>query len=319
MVGRENAVLTRKVRGPKMRLSGFPALEPLCNAFATIVATRARKDLRTGVDVDVVGYEVMRHGAYLQRLEPSTGIYTLAFQETGGTGLVMVDGALLSQIIALSLGTANNPLMVVEDRPLTQIDITIYRRFVELASAAFDAAVTEVCGRSAIGQAAPFMFEPRAGMVRIAPDRADVLVIKLGFRIGEEDEAQMHFVVPVATLMPIRDDMAQYASNDEEMLKLWEGSMRERVMGMSMQTDCIIDLGTFSVGELSRLEQGAMIELPQDAMNTIELRVQTDGGDVSFARARLGANGRHKAVRLVDDPDNAFLEPLRNMLEDSPI
>ena len=302
-----------------MRLSGFPALEPLCNAFATIVATRVRKDLRASVEVDVVGYEVLRHGAYLDRLDKSTGLYTLAFNQTGGTGMVMVDAPLLDRIIGLSLGTTDNPMMTVEDRPLTQIDLAIYRRFVELTAAAFDDALYEVCGCSAIGRATPSRFEPKPGMVRIAPDRAELLAIKLGVRIADGEEERLDFVLPVSTLQPIREDLLRTATTDEEMLKLWEGAMRERVMGMQMRTDCIIDLGDFSVGELSRLEQGVLLELPPDAMNSIELRVASTGGDISFARARLGANGRHKAVRLVDDPDTDFLEPLKDLLEESTI
>ena len=156
-------------------------------------------------------------------------------------------------------------------------------------------------------------------MVRIAPDRAEVFSVRLGFRIGgDADIAEMDLVIPVASLAPLKDDLARSAATDDKMVAQWKDAMRERVMGLTLGTDCIVDLGSFNVGELSRLEQGALIELPHDATNAIELRVPTVGGNVAFARARLGASGRHKAVRLVDDPDADFLQPLRAILDDAP-
>lgn len=318
MRGRENPVMARKVRGPKMRLTGFPVLEPLCNAFATICATEARKDLRTDVEVTVRGYEALRHGVYLQDLPQVSAIYLLAFGKTGGGGLIRAETGLLNRIIDLSLGTSDAPELAVEDRPLTSIDIAIYRRFVDVVATAFDAAIVEICGRSAIGRATSVRFVQQPGMVRIAPDRAEVFSVRLGFRIGADAEtSELDLVIPVATLAPLKDDLARSAATDDEMAAEWEDAMRERVMGLTLGTDCIVDLGFFSVGELSRLEQGALIELPHDATNAIELRVPTVGGDVAFARARLGASGRHKAVRLVDDPDTDFLRPLRAMLDEA--
>ena len=312
----ENPVMARKVRGPKMRLSGFPVLEPLCNAFATICATQARKVLRTAVDVEVRGYESARHGAYLQSIPSSSAIYTLTFSQIGGAGLVRADPDFLSAIVEQSLGSSGDPLLAVENRELTPIDVSIYGRFVELLAAAFDEAIVEICGRSAIGRAEASRFESEPGMVRIAADRAELFSIRLGFRIADREEfVDVDFAVAVATLAPLKDDLLRSVTLDTNMLELWECSMRDRVMELQLASQCVIDLGEFSVGELSRLEQGALFELPPDAMDAIEMRVPTADGDVSVARGRLGANGRHKAIRLVDDPSADFLAPLRALIE----
>ena len=318
MRSQENPVMARKVRGPKMRLSGFPVMEPLCNAFAAICATRMRKDLRTGVDVEIRGYEAVRHGAYLQALAPNSAIHTLAFSQNGGAGLVRAEHRLLDAIITQSLRSANEPMMAVDDRALTPIDITIYRRFVGLLAQAFDDAIIEVCGRSAIGRGQPDRFERDPGMVRIAADRAELFTIHMSIQIADQAEStELDFAVSVSTLAPLKEDLLRSATLDTDMVAQWERSMRDQVTDMELGSQCVIDLGDFSVGELSRLEQGALIELPPDAMNAIELRVPTTGGDVTMARGRLGANGRHKAVRLVDDPSAEFLAPLRALLEDA--
>lgn len=310
----ENPVLARKVRGPKMRLAGFPALEPLCTAFATICATHVRKALQTSVDVEIFGYETIRHGAFLAKLEAPTTIFLLKFPDDGGLGLVRAHPKLLDRVLDLSLDASISGLTQDGERALTPIDVSIYGRFVDFVARGFDEAVIELCGRNRLGLGKRTHFESVPGMVRIAPNRAEVLVVKLGFNIGGQDHfAGLDLAVPVASLESLKNDLTETAPADDEVVELWETSMQERVMGLSLQTDCVIDLGTFSVGELSRLEQGELLELPAEAMNSVELRVPTMGGDVAFAHGRLGANGRHKAVRLVDDPSEEFLEPLRKI------
>ena len=312
----ENPVMARKVRGPKMRVTGFPALEPLCNAFATICGTLARKAFQCNVDVSLYGYESIRHGDYLRQLIAPSAIYLLSFPETQGSGLIKAHPKLLTKILDLSLGGDGSSETGGQDRPLTQIDLAIYGRFVDLVATAFNDAIIELCGRSGIGHAVRTRFEEQPGMIRIAPDRAEVFTIKLNFSIeGEEEPAGLDLVIPVATLEPLKRDFSNVVSANEATLAIWETSMRERVMGLELGADCVISLGDFSVGELSRLEQGGLIELPLDAIGAVELRVPTLGGDVALARGRLGANGRHKAVRLVEDPDAAFLEPLRRLTD----
>lgn len=310
----ENPVISRKVRGPKMRLTGFPPLEPLCTAFATICATRVRKSMKCEAMVEVFGYEAIRHGAFIDRLEAPTAIFLLKFPESGGLGLVRAHPQLLEKVLDLSLGDAEGGLSPEGDRPLTPIDISIYGRFVDAVVLSFDEAITEVCGRNRMGEAVRTHFESIPGMVRIAPDRADVFAIKLGLKIGEQAAfAGLDLVIPIATFTTLKEDLAANAVTDDAVVEEWEQSMQERVFGLTLDTSCVIDLGPFSVGELSRLEQGELLELPVDAMNSVELRVPTVGGDVAFAHGRLGANGRHKAVRLVDDPSEDFLEPLRQI------
>ena len=312
----ENPVISRKVRGPKMQLAGFPPLEPLCAAFATISATKIRRALDAPVEISVIGYEAVRHGAFLQKLLAPTSIYLLRFPSSGGLGLVRAHPGLLNRVLDYSLANADPDDAPDADRPLTPIDISIYGRFVDLVTSAFHDAVVEICGRDSMGRAELSSFEASPGMVRIAPNRSELFAIKLGVRIGDQtDFAGLDFVLPLATLASLKPDLAETATTDASVLEAWERSMLMQVLGLPLETDCVIDLGAFSVGELSRLKQGALLELPPDALGAVELRVPTAGGEVAFARGRLGAKGRHKAIRLVEDPNEAFLEPMRRVTD----
>lgn len=310
----ESSIIARKVRGPKTRVSGFPAIEPLCNAFASILATSARKELRSGIDVTVFGYEVVRHGDYLRQLHAPSAIYLLAFPDSNGAGLIKAHPRLLGKVLDLSLGGDGDFAAVELQRKLTEIDLSIYSRFVDIVGHAFDDAILEMCGRNAIGAAQRLRFEEQPGMVRIAPDRAEIFVVKLNFHIGDDRRgAGMDFVVPISTIEPLKKDLSSHISNSRQIEKMWEDYMQEQVEQIEMPTDAIIELGKFSVGELARLEQGQILELPTGAIDTVTLQVETIEGPTVLSRGRLGAKGRNKALRLAEDLNQTFMEPLIQM------
>ena len=314
MASVENEILCRKLRGPKMRVAGFPALDPLCNAVASITATAARKDLRPGIDVTVFGYEVLRHADYLRQLKSPSAIFLLSFPATGGTGLIRAHPRLLGKVLDLSLGGSGTQEDERTTRPLTRIDLAIFGRFVDMICTAFDEAVREVCGRSALGVPVKTKFEEQPGMIRIARDLAELFVIKLSFHIGaDRQSAGLDLAFPVSALEPLKADLGQAASPDEAAVETWRTAMQERILDLPLSLDAHIPLGGFSVAELSRLEQGDILELSPGALAEVGLVVETSGGAVTLARGKLGAKGRSKAVRLAETISPGFLQPLIDM------
>ena len=310
----EESIIRRKVRGPKMRISGFPAMDPLCNAFASLCATMARKELRSGIDVTIFGYEVVRHADYLSQLRAPSAIYLTSFPNTHGLGLMKAHPRLLAKVLDIALGGDGSSEGNSFDRKLTAIDLKIYGLFVDLVNRAFDETIVELCGRNRIGRPSKVRFEEQPGMVRIAPDRAEVFVIKMNFHIADDERgAGLDFVVPVSELEPLKRDLNTLISSSEAVLAMWEQYMYDQVLGLPIKTEGVLSLGKFSVGELARLEQGMLIELPSSAIDEIELRVQTAEGPFNLAKGRLGTNGRNKALRLSEELDEEFLRPIREL------
>ncbi|MEM1385212.1 MAG: flagellar motor switch protein FliM [Pseudomonadota bacterium] len=305
-------VLAKKVRGPKMRLAGFPSMDPLCNAFASIAATRTRAELRPGIDVSVFGYEVTRHGDYLRGLFAPSAIYLLSFSARQGSGLMKAHPRLLGKVLDIYLGGDGTFEESNFSRGLTSIDLSIYGRFVDLVARCFDEAIHELCGRSAIGVAKRTRFEQQPGMVRIAPDRAEVFVVKLNFHVADDKRgAGLDFVVPVSTLEPLKKDLILAQDGGDATRDLWASHMMRQVHEMPLPLAGVIGLGEYSVAELAKLQQGMLLELPRQALDRVELRAQTTDGPAVLTTGKLGAADRHKALRLNADLDEAFLAPLR--------
>lgn len=312
----DQSVLARKLRGPKMRLAGFPAMDPLCHTFASIAATRVRSELRPGINVSVYGYEVARHGDYLRGLFAPSALYLLSYAAQQGTGLAKAHPRLLGKVLDIYLGGDGSFEESNFSRALTQIDLSIYGRFVDLVTKCFDEAIRELCGRNQIGTAKRVRFEQQPGLVRIAADRSEIFIIKLNFHIGDDKRgAGLDFVVPVSTLEPLKRDLIAAQGTVDPTRAVWARHMLGKVTEIKLPMTATIDLGKYTVGELSRLEQGMLLDLPRDALGRVELRVQAGDGPVVVVRGKLGAMERQKAIRLNEDPDPRFLAPLRRQLD----
>lgn len=309
----EDNILVRKLRGPKMRLAGFPPMDALCHTFASIAATRVRADLRPGIDVTVYGFEVARHGDYLRGLFAPSAIYLLSFPHQVGMALIKAHPRLLGKVLDIYLGGDGSFEESNFARSLTAIDLAIYGRFVDLVAGCFNEAVLEHCGRSATGVAHRAKFEQQPGMVRIAPDQAEVFIIKLNFHMKDDKRgAGLDFIVPVSVLELLKRDLINAQDQSSDTIRgAWADHMMSEVMEMRLPLRGILPIGKFSVAELNRLEPGKLLELPVNGLDSIALETTTASGPVTIAHGRLGARDRHKAIRLNEEIDPRFLAPLR--------
>ncbi|MEM8598194.1 MAG: FliM/FliN family flagellar motor switch protein [Pseudomonadota bacterium] len=307
-----SGVLARKLRGPKMRLAGFPSMDPLCHAFASIAATRSRAELRPGVEVSVYGFEVMRHGDYLRGLRAPSAIYLLNFSALSGTGLIKAHPRLLGKVLDIYLGGDGSFEESNFARSLTAIDLALYGRFVDLVTRCFGEAILELCGRSAIGEASRSRFEQLPGMVRIAPDNSEIFVIKLNYHVGDDKRgAGLDFVLPVSTLEPLKRDLTSAQQGGDTNRGLWTEHMLQQVLATPLPMHATLPIGKLTVGEINRLSIGDLLELPDHALQRVQLQARTSRGPTVVTTGRLGVRDRHKAVQLTAEPNEHFLAPLR--------
>ncbi|MEM9146610.1 MAG: FliM/FliN family flagellar motor switch protein [Pseudomonadota bacterium] len=312
-------VLSRIVRGPKMRLAGFPPMDTFCHTFASITATKVRAELRPGIDVSVYGFEVTRHGDYLRALFAPSAIYILGFPEKRGFALTKAHPRLLGKVLDIYLGGDGSFEESNFARSLTAIDLSIYGRFVDIVAGCFDDSIREHCGRSAIGMAARSRFEQQPGMVRIAPDQAEVFVIKLNFHMKDDKRgAGLDIVVPVSVLELLKRDLiAAQGQGSDSMSGEWAKHMMSEVMDTGLKLRAVIPTGEHAVGTLNRLTHGDVIELPREALSKIELRCDTTFGPATVTTGKLGTMDWAKAVRLHNPVEPEFLAPLVRRRDES--
>jgi flagellar motor switch protein FliM len=90
--------------------------------------------------------------------------------------------------------------------------------------------------------------------------------------------------------------------------------MRKVIGRTQVRLTAVIDRCQMAVGELSRLRVGALFPLSDVTLDDVVLEMKAAGEVRIVGRGRLGTYKRNKAVRLIEPPERAFLEPLAEML-----
>ncbi len=83
----------------------------------------------------------------------------------------------------------------------------------------------------------------------------------------------------------------------------WSDALRRTLARTELPVDIIADKLTLTVGELSRLDVGQILPLERKSLNGLDIVLQTNAGDVSIGKCRLGAYGGKKAAKLSADMD----------------
>jgi len=141
-----------------------------------------------------------------------------------------------------------------------------------------------------------------------------VLVVKLNYFVADDRTgAGLDIVLPLSTLAPLKNDLSSTETQSDPIKDLWARHMYDEVMNLSLPMSAIVELGDFSVGEVSRFKEGQVLEVPPNAVEDVRLSVETALGPRTLTHGRLGTKGRHKALRLEEEPDPQFLLPLAQL------
>ncbi len=90
--------------------------------------------------------------------------------------------------------------------------------------------------------------------------------------------------------------------------------MRKVVSRTQVRITAVIDRCQMDVAELARLRVGGLFPLTDVTLDDVVLELKAAGEVRAVGRGRLGTYKRNKAIRLIEPPESAFLEPLAEAL-----
>lgn len=90
----------------------------------------------------------------------------------------------------------------------------------------------------------------------------------------------------------------------------WAPALRRNVLGIEIPLSVVLDRLMTSVGDLSRLQVGQVIDLDPNSLTALEIAAATSAGPANIARGRLGSWQSRKAVKLTTDIDQDFVRGL---------
>ncbi len=315
----DNAI-AKKIETARKKSAPIPRLNEVLAILTKRIEKSARAYLGVVVEAMILDVETRVFSDVLDAMSMPAMIGVLDVDGVDRAALLNLDLNLVHHAVDLRLGGSASESLEFGARRPTAIDSAMCQPLVELVMESFSEGFAETFGEEAAVRSRCAGFEHLPMLANIATDHADVLCIKVSLDIGEAARSgDFEMVFPYSTLDRIAARIranARLAPN--AAADAWAAHMVNVVLETELDLKPVLQAARYSVAELSRLEVGAVLPLEAGAQNNLDLRLELADRSIQIARAKLGAFKGSKALKLIDDPDEAFLAPLRALAAASP-
>lgn len=310
------SILPRKIEnsGPARPKSGFTPdmLRTFCD-----MAGDALGDLlqaRTKIDLDSVGLEPMEDVA------PREGdVLCGAVIDLNGIPRAVTftpDTDALFHIVDIMLGadaSQGEPVIARAPSPLGD-------KFCKIATETIMRAFSDACdagigpGACILGGQIDVVHDPE--MMVIAEPKADIMAITMTVAFGKADrKGRFTMHIPLQTVDAISSVSPGGTARPAYQSGPWFDHMKASVAIIELDTLALLKTEAMTLAGLSRLDIGDVIALDMDAVTSVTLALE-DGGDV-VATGELGTSSGKRVINLDGPPSKAFLDPIRDLLDES--
>ena len=291
-------------------------LPALCLAKLEYAAAKgATSALRVTTEAIVEHSRVDRLNSLIDAL-PMPGLFVLLEFEGGETAVIGFDMALVDHVVDILAGGDPDISRALPARTPTAIDAALCKQVIGSMLAHFDEEVRALTNGVGLGRHRIGRIEHMPmGLQYTLPDQ-QYLIFRVNLDIGDDARSGgFHLAFPLSALEPVeivlRSSGILRAQGESEN---WSRHMRKVVSRTKIRITAVIDRCQMDVAELSRLEVGALFPLSDVTLDDVVLELKAAGEVRTVGRGRLGTYTRNKAIRLIEPPDRAFLEPLAEAL-----
>jgi len=278
-----------------------------------LALARATRDAM-GLDIDFRALSISRAGlAEVLDLAPMHALIALLDGPQGGLGVLMLGPAVTASLIEMqTLGRLAGP--APQSRKPTRIDAAMVAGVVDRALASLDQTLAEEADRVWAGgfRYASYLDEVRPLGLLLEEDSYRILSAEISMG-GSGRSGPVILVLP-AVGRGERPVAARGAETDTA--PQFTTALAAQVEQAECRLDAVIARLVLPIGRILALEAGAVLHLPQAALDAITLEAR-DGHRI--ARARLGQNRGMRALKisLAESPGRA--PPVMVPAESAPV
>lgn len=270
----------------------LPMLDVVLDRLTRLATATVRNMLAVKTEVSIETVSTARFGQLLDAVQHPAILGVFLAEEWDNHGLVVVEPALVSAFVDVSLGGRSSAPLQIEGRSFTPIERALVARLIERLLDDLATSFLPLCG-------VHFHLErletnPRAASIASVSSAAvDVrLRIEAGDRVG-----QMQLILPHATLEPVRELLIQQFMGEKfGRDSIWENHLREELWATEIELDAILDERTLRLSEVVSLRVGDRLDLDVTASEPVTLRC----ANARVFTGRLGRKNGKIAVRLED-------------------
>ena len=309
------AILRRKVSAIQTRGYSFPIQSELAATLEHAAARGATSALRVTTEAIVEHSRVGRHDTLIDAL-PMPGLCVLLDFEGGHTAVIGFDMALVDHVVDILAGGDPDISRTLPARTPTAIDAALCKKVINSMLAHFDEEVRSLTNGVGLGRFRIGRVEHMPMSLQYALPDHQYLIFRVNLDIGDDARSGgFHLALPLSAIEPVeivlRHSGIIRAQGESEN---WSRHMRKVVNRTKVRIIAVIDRRQMHVAELARLEVGGLFPLSDVTLDDVVLELKTAGEVRPVGRGRLGAYKGNKAIRLIEPPERAFLEPLAEAL-----
>ena len=315
------AILRKKVSAIQTRGYSFPIQSELGAKLEYAAAKGATSALHVTTEAIVEHSRVGRLSALIDAL-PMPGLFVLLEFEGGDTAVIGFEMQLVDHVVDIFAGGDPDVSRTRPTRTPTAIDAALCKQVTGAMLSQFDEEVRALT--NGIGLA-PFRWgrveHMPISLQYTLPDH-QYLIFRVNLDIGDDARGgDFHLAVPLSVIEPVetvlrRSGIIRAGGESEN----WSRHMRKVVNRTQIKITAVIDRYQMHVAELSRLKVGGLFPLTDVTLDDVVLEMKAAGEVRTVGRGRLGTYKRNKAVKLLEPPNRAFLEPLaKELAEKAPV
>ncbi|MEM6905117.1 MAG: FliM/FliN family flagellar motor switch protein [Pseudomonadota bacterium] len=310
------SVLAKKIKSGRSGRSPISQLSELGNVFVKEFDSRMQKQLSTIVESIIIDHEVRELGRVMESIALPAMLAVIEVENAKHQILVNISSDLSYHILDMLMGGDPGQAATPMARSNTDLDFALSTDAVTAITESFQAALGTVLKTAKPLEMRLNRFEPHATLLTIAPDHADVLVLKASVDIGEAARSgEFEMVVPLTILDLVKSAIGAApkpllpATQDT-----WSRHMIHTAAHAQVPVHSVLHRLAMDIGELEALVPGQVIALPPAARGAVELTLCGTKPEHRVAMGRLGALSQNKAIKLTEAPDPGLTGRLSGIL-----
>ncbi|MEG7523047.1 MAG: flagellar motor switch protein FliM [Chromatiales bacterium] len=283
----------------------LPTLEMINERFARHFRTTLFNMLRRTADISVSGVQMQKFSEFVHSLFVPTSLNMVKIKPLRGKGLFVIDPKLVFSVVDNYFGGSGRFHTKIEGRDFTPtenrvVQLLLNQAFADLQEAwkpVFNVSF-EFCGSEVNPQFANI----------VSP--SEVVVVTTFHVDLENGGGDFHICMPYSMLEPIRELLDAGVQSDRgERDERWEHSLREEILGASVELSSVLTEVNMTLQQLSTLKAGDIIpiEMPEE--------VEVKAAEVPVFTGKLGVSEGNYSIKISNWMRNSRQSALHEYLD----
>ncbi len=237
----------------------MPTFEMINDRFSRLQGVSWSNFLRKPVEFSPVATDIIKFGALLKKIPVPSSLSLFQLKPLRGHGLIIMDAALVYNIVDHYFGGANQTHVKPEGRDFTQVQVRVVKSIVQRTIADLEKAWQAVIPAKV--QYVRSESNPQFAMVVSVPEIVVSVVFQVDLGSGPQ---KIHLMYPYAMIEPIKDKLnAGFFADQLENDNGWGARFKDELMECKLKVTVELgsasvrlrDILAFSVGDVVLLEQ----------------------------------------------------------------